>query len=84
MSAAGKIVRSANAPRTPPSDIELQVGTALLELENSVADLKAELRPLQISSAQEIDVNGGRKAVVMWVTKDIGCQVCPFSIQHND
>lgn len=68
MSAAGKIIRSANAPRTPPSDIELQVGTALLELENSVADLKAELRPLQISSAQEIDVKGGRKAVVMWVT----------------
>lgn len=67
MSAAGKIVRSANAPRTPPSDIELQVGTALLELENSVADLKAELRPLQISSAQEVDVKGGRKAVVMWV-----------------
>lgn len=71
MSAAGKIVRSANAPRTPPSDIELQVGTALLELENSVADLKAELRPLQISSAQEIDVNGGRKAVVMWVQTSI-------------
>lgn len=75
MSAAGKIVRSANAPRTPPSDIELQVGTALLELENSVADLKAELRPLQISSAQEIDVNGGRKAVVMWVFRDMDCQV---------
>jgi small subunit ribosomal protein S7e len=65
MSAAGKILRSANAPRTPPSDIELQVGTALLELESSVADLKTELRPLQISSAQEIDVKGGRKAVVM-------------------
>jgi small subunit ribosomal protein S7e len=67
MSAAGKILRSANAPRTPPSDIELQVGQALVELEGAVADLKAELRPLQISSAQEIDVKGGRKAIVIFV-----------------
>jgi hypothetical protein len=27
---------------------------------------RTELAPLQISSAQEIEVKGGRKAIVMW------------------
>lgn len=30
-------------------------------------DLKAELRPLQISAAREVDVKGGKKAIVVFV-----------------
>ena len=40
---------------------------ALLDLENNVNDLKAELRPLQISAAKEVDVKGGKKAIVIFV-----------------
>lgn len=65
--AAGKILRTANAPKTAPDEIELTVAQALLDLENNVADLKSELRPLQISAAREIDVKGGKKAIVIFV-----------------
>lgn len=51
-----KILRSANAPKTSADATELLVAQALLDLENNVADLKAELRPLQISAAREVDV----------------------------
>lgn len=43
------------------------VGQAILDLETSVAELKAELRPLQFSAAKEIDVKGGKKAIVIFV-----------------
>ncbi|SCV68493.1 BQ2448_614 [Microbotryum intermedium] len=66
-SASNKILRSANAPRTAPDAIETSVAQALLDLENGVADLKAELRPLQISAAREVDIKGGRKAIVIFV-----------------
>jgi len=33
----------------------------------SVGDLRAELRPLQISAAKEVDVKGGKKAIVVFV-----------------
>ncbi|KAI5476417.1 hypothetical protein MNV49_007795 [Pseudohyphozyma bogoriensis] len=66
MSASNKILRTANAPKTAPDAVELQVAQALVDLEN-VADLKAELRPLQISAAREVDVKGGKKAVVVFV-----------------
>lgn len=65
--AASKILRTANAPTTAPDEIELTVAQALLDLENNVADLKAELRPLQISAAREVDVKGGKKAIVVFV-----------------
>jgi hypothetical protein len=64
---SSKILRSANAPRTPPTDIELQIGQALIDLESNVPELKAELRQLQISAAKEVDVKGGKKAVVVFV-----------------
>lgn len=54
--ASSKILRTANAPKTSPDAIEMMVAQALLDLENNVADLKAELRPLQISAAREVDV----------------------------
>merc|ERR1712093_938459 len=59
-----KILRTSNATRAPPDEVELSVAQALIDLEASVADLKAELRPLQISSAREVEVKGGRKAIV--------------------
>lgn len=40
---------------------------AFVDLEASVSDLKAELRTLQFSSAKEVEVKGGRKALVMCV-----------------
>jgi len=67
MSAGGKILRSANATRAPPDATELDIAQALVDLEASVPDLKAELRTLQFSSAKEVDVKGGRKALVIFV-----------------
>jgi len=67
MSLQHKIVRTANAPSTPPDETEVKVAQALYDLENNVPDLKAELRPLQISAAREVDVRGGKKAIVIFV-----------------
>jgi len=67
MSLTHKIARSANAPITPPDEIETTVAQTLIELENNVPELKNELRPLQISAAKEVDVKGGKKAIVIFV-----------------
>ncbi|KAF7353077.1 40S ribosomal protein S7 [Mycena venus] len=67
MSAANKILRTANAPTTSPDETELSVAQALIDLENNVPELKSELRPLQISAAREVDVRGGKKAIVIFV-----------------
>ena len=67
MSVQQKIVRTANAAKTQPDETETSVAQALLDLENSVPELKAELRPLQISAAREVDVRGGKKAIVIFV-----------------
>ncbi|KAI0375711.1 40S ribosomal protein S7 [Pilatotrama ljubarskyi] len=67
MSVQHKIFRTANAPRTPPDETELAVAQAMVDLENSAPELKAELRPLQISAAREVDVRGGKKAIVIFV-----------------
>ncbi|KAF8529147.1 ribosomal protein S7e [Hysterangium stoloniferum] len=67
MSVQNKILRTANAPAGPPDDTETSVAQALIDLENNVPDLKAELRPLQISAAREVDVKGGKKAIVVFV-----------------
>jgi len=67
MSLQHKILRTANAPATPPDETETAVAQALLDLENSVPDLKTELRPLQISAAREVDVRGGKEAIVVFV-----------------
>ena len=67
MSVAIKIHRTANAPTSPPSELETKIAQAFLELESNVPELKAELRPLQISAAKEVDVKGGKKAIVVFV-----------------
>ena len=67
MSVQHKIVRTANAPTTPPDETETAIAQALVDLENGVPELKQELRPLQISAAREVDVRGGKKAIVVFV-----------------
>ena len=67
MSVQHKILRIANAPVTAPDEVETFVAQALIDLENNVPDLKTELRPLQISAAREVDVRGGKKAIVVFV-----------------
>jgi small subunit ribosomal protein S7e len=67
MSYQSKILRTANAPQVPPTEIEQQIAQALVDLEANVPDLKSELRQLQISAAKEVDVKGGKKAVVVFV-----------------
>ncbi|CAG7849248.1 40S ribosomal protein S7-B [Serendipita indica DSM 11827] len=67
MSVNLKVQRTANAPSGPPSELETKIAQALIELESNVPELKAELRPLQISAAKEVDVKGGKKAIVIFV-----------------
>jgi small subunit ribosomal protein S7e len=38
-----------------PSELETNIAQALFDLESSVSDLKAALRPLQFSSAKEVN-----------------------------
>ncbi|CCG83205.1 40S ribosomal protein S7 [Taphrina deformans PYCC 5710] len=61
MAAINKISKQTSDPT------ELSVAQALYDLETSVADLKADLRPLQISAAREVEVGGGKKAIVIFV-----------------
>ncbi|KAG0699875.1 40S ribosomal protein S7 [Suillus ampliporus] len=67
MSVNHKILRSANAPTSTPDETEVSVAQALIDLENNVPELKTELRALQISAAREVDVRGGKKAIVVFV-----------------
>lgn len=62
-----KVLRTANAPKTSPDETEQSVAQALIDLENNVPELKAELRALQISAAREVDVRGGKKAIIIFV-----------------
>ncbi len=48
-----------------PSEFEESVGQALFDLENTNAELKSELKDLYINSAVQVDVSGGKKAVVI-------------------
>jgi len=44
-----------NSPsHTNPSELETQIAQAFFDLESSVSDLKASLRPLQFYSAKEV------------------------------
>merc|ERR1712042_264211 len=48
------------------SECEQAIGLALMELESN-SDLKAQLRELFIRSAQEVEIKGGKKAIVIFV-----------------
>ena len=44
----------------------------LLLCEIGTADLKAELRDLYISAAKQVDIEGGKKAIILWVPFKLG------------
>ena len=62
--ARGKIVKKDGAA---PSEIEAKVAQEIANIEASNTGLKSALRTLYISSAREIEVDGGRKAIVVVV-----------------
>jgi small subunit ribosomal protein S7e len=64
MLANKKIVKSGGAAIT---EFETQVAQELYNLEISATELKADLHDLNISAAKEVEVENGRKAVVIYV-----------------
>merc|ERR1711988_1024508 len=50
-----------------PDAFEQSVAQALYDLESTNGELKADLKDLYIASAKEIDIGGGRKAIVIHV-----------------
>lgn len=63
ISATTKLVKAGDQK---PSELETQVAQALLDLE-ATSDLKAQLRELHITGAREVDIQGGKKAVIVFV-----------------
>ena len=49
-----------------PTELETQVAQTLLDLE-ATTDLKAQLRELHITGAHEVDISGGKKAIIIFV-----------------
>jgi small subunit ribosomal protein S7e len=64
ISALNKIIK---APGQQASETELEVCQALFDLENNVPDLTSELRALQFCAAKEVKMQGGKKAVAIFV-----------------
>ncbi|KAL6244598.1 ribosomal protein S7A [Rhinocladiella similis] len=57
-----------NSPsRQHPSELETSIATALYELETNIPDLKSSLRPLQFTTARELEVGHGKRAIVVFV-----------------
>jgi len=59
-----KIAKPASAPVTP---LEEEVAKAIFDVETNSNELKSELKDLTIASANEIETQGGKKAVVIFV-----------------
>ena len=58
-----KLVKPANQQ---PSELETQVAQTLLDLEANT-DLKAQLRELHITGSREVDLQAGKKAIIIYV-----------------
>jgi len=63
--APSKIIKERGAKEV--TDIEDQVAQALFDLEVNSNDLKADLRDLHFSAAKELDIPGGKRAIVIFV-----------------
>lgn len=63
LSATTKLVKPGDQR---PSELESQVAQTLLDLE-ATTDLKAQLRELHITGAREVDIQGGKKAIIIFV-----------------
>ncbi|KAL6551846.1 40S ribosomal protein [Orobanche gracilis] len=50
-----------------PTEFEESVAQALFDLENTNQEIKSDLKDLFINSASQIDVSGGKKAIVIHV-----------------
>jgi small subunit ribosomal protein S7e len=61
---AQKIKKAAGAA---PTEFEMQVATEIHHLEMSTSEMKADLHGLQITQAKEVEVGGGRVAIVLYV-----------------
>ena len=64
LSGRQKIVKPKGAE---PDEFEANVAQELLNVEMSANELKADLRDLYISAAKELEIGGGRKAIVIFV-----------------
>jgi small subunit ribosomal protein S7e len=60
----GKIVKANGAE---PDEFEVQVAQELFNLEMSAAELRGNMKDLYICAAKEIEVESGRKAIVIFV-----------------
>jgi small subunit ribosomal protein S7e len=59
-----KIQKEKNAE---PTEFELQVAQALFDLEVNATELKADLKELFISGARQVDLGGGKTAILVFV-----------------
>ena len=50
-----------------PTEFELKVATELYNLEMAVADIKADIQDLFITGAKELEIGGGKKAIIIYV-----------------
>ncbi|KAJ3037906.1 40S ribosomal protein [Rhizophlyctis rosea] len=64
MSARSKILKPVGQE---PDELELQVAQNIYDLEQNVAELKSDLRGLQIQHAKEVDIGHGKKAIIIFV-----------------
>ena len=55
------------ADGSEPTEIEASVATELKNLEQGSSEIKVELRELTFPSAREVDVGGGKKAIIIFV-----------------
>jgi len=63
LSATTKLVKPGDQK---PTELETQVAQTLLDLE-ATSDIKAQLRELFITGAREVDLQGGKKAIILFV-----------------